>query len=215
MLSDVERDNGDQLQERVEQFFEYLDRQEYIQDYNLEEGSYRHFLGLTSQLLSRPPVVSGEMRSIYILGCNIAHFYRVLGGKNIVLTKDILSNEREMIEPVMAMLYEWGLGEIEDTDGEIEASVGDLYEYAAFFLNTVGGKSYLLRRQSGTRMLLTYYSVITVDRANRGNLNRYGVDIIPPVDLLIEDLKRYTGLDNRDTYLERLYTIKRGSGNRI
>ncbi|MBN2539323.1 MAG: hypothetical protein JXB09_04680, partial [Deltaproteobacteria bacterium] len=197
------------------QFFEYLDGQDYIQDYKLEEGSYQHFLGLVSKLFSRPPVVSGEMKSLYTLGCNVAHFYRVLGGKDIVLTKDILSNEREMIEPVMAMLYEWGLREIEDTSGKIEASVGDLYEYAAFFLNTVGGKAYLLRRQSVTRMLLTYYSILTVDRADKENLNRYGVDVIPHVNLLIDDISSYRGLDQKDTYLERLESIRKSAENRM
>ncbi len=214
-LSDIEKVDRDQLQGRVEQFFNYLDGQDYIQDYKLKEGSYQHFLGLASKLLSRPPVVSGEMKTLYILGCNIAHFYRVLGSKDIVLTKDILSNEREMIEPVMDMLYEWGLREIEDTNGKIEASVGDLYEYAAFFLNTVGGKSYLLRRQSGTRMLLTYYSILTIDRANRENLNRYGVDIVPHVNLLMEDISSYSGLDYKDTYLERLGSIRKSAGNRM
>jgi len=214
MLSEIGIDS-DQLQERVRQFFDYLDRQEYIQAYNLEAGSYQHFLEIAAKLLSHPPVVSGEMKTLYILGCNIAHFYRVMGKKDIVLTKDILSNERELIEPVMAMLYEWGLGEIEVTGGEIHASVGDVYEYAAFFLNTVGGTSYLARRQSGTRMLLTYYSILTIDRANRERLNHYGVDIVPHVDLLIEDIRKYSGLDNKDTYLERLNAIRKSAANRM
>lgn len=214
-LSDVEEGDHDQLQERVEQFFDYLDRQDYIRACKLEDGSYQHFLGLVSKLFSRPPVVSGEMKDLYILRCNVAHFYRVMGRKNVLLIKDILSNEREMIEPVIEMLYEWGLREIENTSGKIEASVGDLYEYAAFFLNTVGGKAYLLRRKSGTRMLLTYYSILTIDRADKENLNRYGVDIIPHVNLLIDDISRYSGLDHKDKYLERLDSIKKSAGNRI
>ena len=213
-LFDVEKGDQDQLQERVEQFFDYLDRQDYIRAYKLEDGSYRHFLGLISKLSSRTPVVSGEMKDLYTLRYNIAHFYRVMGKKNILLIKDILSNERKMIEPVMEMLYEWGLREIENESGKLEACAGDLYEYAAFFLNTMAGKAYLLRRESGTRMLLTYYSIITLDMANRENLNRYGVDIIPHVDLLIDDISRYSGLDHKDEYLERLEPIRKSAGNR-
>ncbi|MBW2650830.1 MAG: hypothetical protein JRC66_07485 [Deltaproteobacteria bacterium] len=213
-LSDVEKGDQDQLQERVEQFFDYLDGQDYIRACKLEEGSYQHFTGLISKLSSRTPVVSGEMRDLYTLRCNIAHFYRITGGKNVLLIKNILSNERKMIEPVMEMLYEWGLREIENKSGKIEACAGDLYEYAAFFLNTVAGKAYLLRRKSGTRMLLTYYSILTLDMADRENLNRYGVDIVPHVDLLIDDISRYSGLDHKDKYLERLDSIRKSAGNR-
>jgi len=211
----VEEGNEDQLRERVEQFFDYLDRQDYIRAYKLEEGTCRHFLGLVSKLSARPPVVSGEMKDLYILRNNIAHFYRVIGRKNILLTKDILYNEEKDLEPVIAMLYEWGLREIENKSGKIEASVSDLYEYAAFFLNTVSGKAYLLRRTSGVRMLLTYYSILTIDRADKENLNHYGVDIIPHVNLLIDDISRYSGLDHKDKYLERLDSIKKSAENRI
>ncbi len=211
--SDVKEGEQDQLQERVEQFFDYLDKQDYIKACNLEEGSYQHFLGLVSKLFSHPPVVSGEMRDLHILRRNVAHFYRVIGRKNILLIKDILSNDKKMIEPTMEMLHEWGLREIENKSGKIEACEDDLYEYAAFFLNTVAGKAYLLRRKSNTRMLLTYYSVLTLDMANKENLNRYGVDITPHVNLLIDDISSYSGLDHKDKYLERLNSIRKNAGN--
>ena len=213
-LSAVEEGDKDQLQERVERFFDYLDRQDYIIAYKLEEGSYQHFLGLISKLSSRPPVVSGEMKDLYILRWNIAHFYRVMGRKDVSLIKDILSNERKMIEPVIEMLYEWGLREIENKSERIEACANDLYEYAAFFLNTVAGKAYLLRRKSNTRMLLTYYSILTLDMADKEQLNHYGVDIVPHVNLLIDDISRYSGLERKDKYLERLNSIRKSTENR-
>lgn len=212
--ANVEESDQDQLQKRVEQFFDYLDRQNYIKAYKLGEGSYQHFLWLVSKLSSHPPVVSGEMNDLYILRCNMAHFYRVMGKKNVLLIKDILSNERKTIEPVIEMLYEWGLRETANKSGEIKASAGDLYEYAAFFLNTVSGRAYLLRRKSGIRMLLTYYSILTIDRADRESLNHCGVDIIPHVNLLIDDISRYSGLAHKDKYLERLDSIRRSARNR-
>jgi len=211
---DVEEGEQDQLQGRVEQFFDHLDKQDYIKAYKLEEGTYQHVLGLVSKVLSHPPVVSGEMNDINILRRNIAHFYRIMGKKDVLLIKDILSNERKKIEPVMEMFYEWGSREIENKSGKIEACEGDLYQYAAFFLNTVAGKAYLLRRKSGTRMLLTYYSILILDRANKENLNHYGVDIIPHVNLLIDDISRYSGLEPKDKYLERLDSIRKSAGNR-
>jgi len=212
--ANVEESDQDQLQKRVEQFSDYLDRQDYIKAYKLEEGSYQHFLWLVSKLSSHPPVVSGEMNDLYILRCNMAHFYRVMGKKNVLLIKDILSNERKAIEPVIEMLYEWGLRETANKSGEIKASAGDLYEYAAFFLNTVSGRAYLLRRKSGIRMLLTYYSILTIDRADRESLNHCGVDIIPHVNLLIDDISRYSGLAHKDKYLERLDSIRRSARSR-
>ena len=212
--ANVEESDQDQLQKRVEQFFDYLDRQNYIKAYKLEEGSYQHFLWLVSKLSSHPPVVSGEMNDLYILRCNMAHFYRVMGKKNVLLIKDILSNERKTIEPVIEMLYDWGLRETANKSGEIKASAGDLYEYAAFFLNTVSGRAYLLRRESGIRMLLTYYSILTIDRADRESSNHCGVDIIPHVNLLIDDISRYSGLAHKDKYFERLDSIRRSARNR-
>jgi len=213
-LANVKESDRDQLQKRVEQFFDYLDRQDYIKAYKLEEGSYQHFLWLVSKLSSHPPVVSGEMNDLYILRCNMAHFYRVMGKKNVLLIKDILSNERKTIETVIEMLYDWGLRETANKSGEIKASAGDLYEYAAFFLNTVSGRAYLLRRESGIRMLLTYYSILTIDRADRESSNHCGVDIIPHVNLLIDDISRYSGLAHKDKYFERLDSIRRSARNR-
>jgi len=212
--ANVEESDQDQLQKRVEQFFDYLDRQNYIKAYKLGEGSYQHFLWLVSKLSSHPPVVSGEMNDLYILRCNMAHFYRVMGKKNVLLIKDILSNERKTIETVIEMLYDWGLRETANKSGEIKASAGDLYEYAAFFLNTVSGRAYLLRRESGIRMLLTYYSILTIDRADRESSNHCGVDIIPHVNLLIDDISRYSGLAHKDKYFERLDSIRRSARNR-
>ncbi len=211
-LSDAEKTDHDILQERVEQFFQYLDRQEYIKACNLKEGSYRHFLGIASKLSSRPPVVSGETDDLSILRSNMAHFFRVMGKTDISLVLDILSHEKKEIERAMEVLYEWGVMEAQRKVGAIGADMGGLYEYAAFFLNTVTGKAYLLRRDSQVRILLTYYSILTLDRADTEKLNRHGVDILPHVNLLIDDINRHKGLDHKDKYLARLNAIREKTG---
>ena len=213
-LSAVGEHGYDQLQERAEQFFQYLDRQDYIKAHNLEEGSYRHFMEIISKLSSHPPVVSGEADKLFIRESIMAHFYRVIGRKDIALVKDILSHEGERFERAMEVFYQWGLGEVENKSGTIEADMNALYDYAAFFLNTLGGKAYLLRRESQVRILLTYYSVLILDRAQRENPDRYRVDILPHVDLLIEDIGRYNGLDHKDTYLKALQAIRENRGHR-
>ena len=198
----------DILQERVERFFAHLDGQEYIKGYNLEGGTYRHFLGIASKLSARPPVVSGETDDLLALRSNIAHFFRVMGKEDVSLALDILSHEEEeMIEGAMGTIYEWAVRE-EKKGGAIGAKRGSLYEYAVFFLNTVGGRGYLLRRESSVRILLTYYAILTLDRANTERKNRHGVDILPHLNLLIDDLERYRGLEEKDEYLARLKAIR-------
>ncbi len=207
-LSDAGKADHDIVQERVEKLFEYLDRQEYIQAYNLKEGSYRHFLGIASKLSSRLPVASGETNDLSLLRSNMAHLFRVMGKEDISLTLDILSHEEKEIEHAMEVLYEWGVLEAERKGGAIGADMGGLYEYAVFFLNTVGGKAYLLRRDSEVRILLTYYSILILDRADTQQMNRHGVDILPHVNSLIDDINRYNGLDHKDKYLARLNAIR-------
>ncbi|MDO9515560.1 MAG: hypothetical protein Q7J01_05610 [Syntrophales bacterium] len=208
-LSDAEEVDHDIVQERVEQLFAYLDRQEYIKSYNLTEGSYRHFLGITAKLSSRPPVVSGETDDLLTLRSNITHLFRVMGKEDVSLTLDVLSHEEEeKIEGAMGILYKWGVREAQREGGAIRADMGGLYEYAAFFLNTLSGKAYLLRRESQVRILLTYYSILILDSADTQQLNRHGVDILPHVNLLIDDINRYRGLDHKDKYLARLKAIR-------
>jgi hypothetical protein len=198
----------------VKKFFEYLDRQDYIKAYALEKGTYAHFLQLLSKLSSHPPVVSGEMKDISLLMRNMAHFCRVTGKKNIFLFKDILSHEKDIIEPTTELLFEWMLAEIEAESGEIELSSEGLYEYAAFFLNTIAGKAYLMRRDSKTRILSIYYSVLVIDGADRKNLNRYGFDILPVINYLLDDVSTYGGLDYKDKYIEKLDSLKNNLRNR-
>lgn len=199
----------DILQERVEQFFAHLDEQEYIKGYNLEGGTYRHFLGVASKLSARPPVVSGETNDLLALRSNMAHLFRVMGKEDVSLTLDILSHEDEgRIEEAMEALYEWDVRETRREGGAIGAGRGTLYEYAVFFLNTVGGRGYLLRRESPIRILLTYYSIVTIDRANTERKNYHGIDVQPYLDLLIDDLKWYQGLEQKDEYLARLKAIR-------
>lgn len=208
-LRTVEKTEQDILQKRVEALFAYLDRQEYLKDYNLEEGTYQHFLNVASKLSMSHPVVSGEMDDLSLLRSNMTHFYRVMGKRDVLLVLDILSHEGERIEDDMALLFEWGVREAQRKEGAIGADMDILYDYAVFFLNTVGGRAYLLRRESRIRILLTYYSILIVDRANRYQRNRYGVDILPHVNLLIGDLERYEGLDYKDRYLEKLNAIEK------
>ena len=204
----VERGYNETRREVIN-FFHYLDQKDYIKAYSLKEGTYKHFLKLIEKLSANPPTVSGEMQDIYILTHNIAHFYRVIGEKDISLIKDILSNEKKITEQTMELLYEWITKETGNKKKEIKITTSDLYEYAAFFLKTMGGKAYLSRRDSRTRIFVTYYSILILNKANEENLNRHGVDIRPHLTLLLEDIQNQKNLNRKTEYLKKLNAIKK------
>ena len=87
-----------------------------------------------------------------------------------------------------------------------------MYEYASFFLNTLSGKSYLLRRDSKVRILTSYYCVLILDMANDETLNKYGIDIRPYIDSTIQDMNNQKRLVYRRPYLETLAGLKKKYG---
>jgi hypothetical protein len=87
-------------------------------------------------------------------------------------------------------------------------SLETLYEYAGFFLNTLAGRNYLMRRNSQQRILTTYYSILILDKANDSTLNRYGIDIRPKIELLIPEINNTKGLIFKKQYSEKLNALK-------
>ncbi|MBN2284208.1 MAG: hypothetical protein JXO48_09995 [Deltaproteobacteria bacterium] len=195
------------LQEEVVLFFDYLDQQDYVREYHFPQGTYRHSLGLLSKLFARPPIVSGETKDLFVLAGNLAHFCRVIGKEDIAFVKDVLSQEEEIMESAMDLFFDWAMVQMNTGEGGLADSFEELYEYAAFFLNTLGGRSYLMRRDSKVRMLITYYAILIVDHAERKNLNHYGIALKPRIDLLMDDMSQFQGLEYRDRYLTVLRRI--------
>jgi hypothetical protein len=83
-----------------------------------------------------------------------------------------------------------------------------LYEYAGYFINTLGGQSYLFRRSLHLRLLIRYYSILIIDRANSVDANRYGIDIRYTLDALIAELQTNGDLENSQDYLENLIRLQ-------
>ncbi|HDP25549.1 MAG TPA: hypothetical protein ENN34_08900 [Deltaproteobacteria bacterium] len=186
-----------------------LDTRDYIMRYKLREGTCKKFHDMLEKLAYKPPVVSGETRDLYTLLSNAAHFYRVLGKDDIRLIKDVITHEHATIEPTMALVYQYLItGSREET---LSVNIGQLYEYAGFFLETLGGKSYLYRRDATVRTLTRYYSVLILDQANREQMNPYGIDIIPHLKLLEDDIAAHSLLAGRAEYLEVLKGIEASS----
>jgi len=195
----------DDLQRQILAFFAYLDQQPYVQSYEFAGGSYLQYQTAINNLSSKPPIVVGEMQSLYSMVRNIAHFYRVMGKQRVFVTRQILQNESEIIESVMKTFFQWYTM---DSGGQVplagRPSPEMMYEYAGYILNTLGGRSYLLRRSPKVRVLTTYYCVLALDRANEEELNSKGIDIRPYIKSSLLEVKNQIGLIYQQEYIAKL-----------
>lgn len=193
------------LAEQVHGFFAHVDSEDYIQQFELNKTSQNYFITLAFKLLKNPPVVSRESDDLYTILKNMAHFFRVIGKDNIILIKTILDRERDKIEDVAAELYQWtAWGDCNDDLLKFSPTLEQMYEYAGFFLNTMGGRSYLFRRDSRSRLLVNYYSVLLIERANKQGVNRHGIDITQIIPQLIQEIEGSNQLIYKENYIDSL-----------
>ena len=196
--------------EVVKEFFQYLDGQEYLNEFQIEPNSQIYFSALLQKLLDNPPIVSGETDDLFTVLQNTAHFFRIIGNENIRILKTILSNENQRFEEVLANFYRV-VNEPLCAKNHFNLHIPDnaLYEYAGFFLNTMGGRLYLFRRDSVSRMVISYYSVLLIDKANIAKANTHGIEIATSIDLLIDEMESTSkSLELRDNYLATLYILQ-------
>ncbi len=195
---------------KLEAFFGRLDQRGYLATYGIKEKSGAHFAKVAKKLFAHPPVVVRENDDLFTILTNSAHFYRVLGKDDLSLIKDILNHEAGDIETAMADFYHWSEldPQCQDQVVTLRLPLAGLYDYAGFFLNTLGGQSYLFRRDSRVRMLVKYYAVLIIDRANDQGLNRYGIDIRDPLRSTIEEMQVSENLSGREAYLGTLLALQ-------
>ena len=110
----------------------------------------------------------------------------------------------------MALSYRWSEIGQQDPDNNLGLTIpfAPLYEYAGFFINTLGGQAYLFRRDPRIRLLVRYYAVLIIDRANDQHMNRHGIDIRVTIDSLIDEMEATRLLRGREEYLARLVALQ-------
>ena len=186
---------------QVNAFFFYLDKQDYITLYNLSNGTKQLFQILYEKLLANPPITLRETDKIDFLLQNAFYFHRNIRHDDISLIKDILRNEADIIEPMMRVFYLWtSNSKLRHKD----LSQAQLYEFSSFFLETLGGRSYLFRRHPKVRILLQYYCILIIDNANDNGLNMNGVDIRPHLRLTLDEVLNQKDLIYKQYYLDTL-----------
>lgn len=194
----------------IQNFYTHLDGQEYLKPYQMDKPSERYFSDLLQKVVDNPPIVTGETDDLFNILKNTAHFFRIVGKKNIFILKAILDREKDSFEKVLADFYKL-TSRPECLQERFNLTIPEtaLYDYAGFFLNTMGGRLYLFRRDSVSRMAVSYYSILIVDQANQNGTNKHGIDIAPSIKSLINELENSgTQLRMRDDYLEVLYMLE-------
>jgi hypothetical protein len=199
--------DADSVQERIAKFFIYLDSKGYAANRGVD-GSTKEIVERSLQRLEATrPLIGEENQDIFSLMKNITFFYRILGKDTLLMFRDILGAEAAMMEPVAGLLYEWlDPWGFRETASPVSREM--MYDYAGFFLQSMAGRAYLFRREPGVRLLTLYYSLLVLDQANRAGINREGIDIVPPLEALIEEIRYSRRLTNRHQYLEALREIR-------
>ena len=198
---------SEEVERRVKAFFSYLDSRDYVQAHQLEGGCFDQYLQAVEALSAHPPKVSGETESLYEMLKNVSYFYRVIGKKRVQAAAEIVKNERDIMESSMRVFYQWYTGPSDRLKGRPSLPV--MYAYASYLLDTFGGRSYLMRRDSRIRLLTTYYCILVVDRASDQQMNPNGIDIRPLIAGVARDMRSHTGLVYQKQYLAELERLSR------
>ncbi|MBC2717184.1 MAG: hypothetical protein HF978_17910 [Desulfobacteraceae bacterium] len=199
----------DAMKHKITSFFTYLHQNSYVDANQSEKNPSDVFLQMVRALSAHPPMIVDETRDLVSLKHNLAHFYRILHKERIAMVKNIMAAENDVLEHAMADFYTYYVtGDCCKNDDEPCVSLNTLYEYAGFFMNTFAGKSYLFRRSSAIRCLTDYYAVLVLDRANDAEINQYGIDIRPYIDLALDNITSQNNLLFQDQYLDTLTNLQ-------
>ena len=199
----------DDLLLQVRTFLNYMEQQDYMGSYQGSGGSQRLIGDVIDQLVLSTPMLSGEMEDLIRLIQNVTHLYRRLGKERVDILTKLLKRESDIIETVMAIFYAYMTSGNQCPDKIIPfPSLENRYRYAGFFLNTLAGRSYLLRRDSKIRALVSYYAVLTIDMANDEMLNSYGIDIRPFIEYSFYEIGNQKGFIYQGQYLKKLAGLR-------
>jgi hypothetical protein len=200
----------------VYDFFDYLNHQPYVQTLHLDQSTLMCFQNILNRLKANPPLPAGERVDPVTMLKNMYHLYRVLGFGYIRLIKDVLQHEHDTLELNLDIFYKWLMSGTRCPQSGLERPPFEItYLYAGYFLNTVGGRAYLFRRTPTVRLLASYYAILIVHHAEKEGKNTYGIDLLPYITILKEEMNNYSDLEfqmnyvNRLTELERYYRKKR------
>lgn len=205
----VRVDSCANIENQVLDFFKYLNKKSYIQHLEAGMDTYERFKVLIRTLSDKPPIPAGEVVASSILTGNIFYFFRLLDKKDLRLIREVIRNESDTMEMNLDLFYKWlMLGERCPDREKIRPSLDVLYKYAGFFLNTIGGRSYLFRRPMGIRLLVSYYCMLIIHEADKRGKNSYGIDIFPEIAPLAKEISMFPDFRFQGEYLQHLTELQ-------
>jgi hypothetical protein len=197
------------IEKGVQDFFTYLNKERYVRNLKADMDSYERFKRVMIKLSSEPPVPAGENMDTLIMTRNIYHFYRLLENEDLRLIREIMRNEADSLELNLDIFYKWlMLGEQCPDPEKTRPSLDVLYQYAGFFLNTIGGRAYLYRRPLNVRLLISYYSLLIVHEADKKGKNSYGIDVFPEITPLAREISLYPDFHFQNEYILQLTQLQ-------
>jgi hypothetical protein len=200
----------ERIEQEIQDYFKYLNGKGYVR--HLSEGLDTHtqFKAIIRKLSAKLPIPAGEGIDSSIMNDNIFLFFRVLDKNDFRLIREILKNEGENLESSLDLFYRWStLGNRCPDPQGIRPSRDVLYHYAGFFLNAIGGRSYLFRRPMGLRLLSSCYSLLILQEADKQGRNSYGIDVLPFIAPLTREIAMYLGFRLKQTYLKNLEEMEK------
>ncbi len=197
------------IDDHVHDFFAYLDHQPYVKALNLEHNTFTCFQEILDRLAAHPPLPAGEGVHPAAILKNMYHLYRVLNLNDMWLIKAVLEHEQDNLEINLDIFYKWLVSGDRCSKSRVPRPPLDVtYQYAGFFLNTIGGRAYLFRRSPTLRLLIGYYAILIVHRADTLGKDTYGIDLLPRITILKEEISNTTLLEYQMNYVDQLTQLE-------
>jgi len=198
-----------QIEKDINSFFRYLDKKDYVRNLAPETDMYTRFTKIIKKLTDNPPIPAEKTSDNEHMIRNITHFFHILGKDDLQLIKEMINNEQGTMELDIKMFFKWlSLKNRCHCFEELKPSMESIYQYAGFFLNTIGGRAYLFRRTSTLRLLVSYYCLLILHEADRTGENRYGLDIYPHIALVKNEITNYPAFQFQQEYIEQLSRLE-------
>jgi hypothetical protein len=198
-----------ELEQSLRAFCKYLDAGETFRSQKTYRDSWALFTDILATLEKRPPTISAEAYRPSVIIENSYYFFRLLRREKMNIVREVLQYEADLAEPLMGVLYHWLMsGRTCDKQQSSPANLDSMYRYAGFFLNTLGGHSYLYRRDSKISLLTNYYSILVVHEANSRGFNEVGLDLRFFLPLIFGEIQNRNDLLYAEDYLQTLTDLQ-------
>jgi hypothetical protein len=198
-----------ELEQSLRAFCQYLDAGETLRSQKTYGDSWALFMDILATLERKPPTISAEAYRPSLIIENSYYFFRLLKREKMDIVREVLQYEADLSEPLMGILYHWLMnGRNCDKPPSSASNLDIMYRYAGFFLNTLGGHSYLYRRDSRISLLTIYYSILVVHEANSRGFNEVGLDLRFFLPLIFGEIQSRNDLLYAEDYLQTLTDLQ-------